>query len=117
MSHSFAKPILLTAVLLTGCGERTRALEANGRDIACGPLGKPADVTCRLDVVDDKGNLQLTLRQPEGGFRKLLWPKGGTLTASDGAEPLTTAPLAGGGVEARIGGWAYRIERKGGGLP
>lgn len=89
----------------------------NGRDIACGPLGTAPDLVCRLEVTDDKGNLTLTLRKPDGGFRKLLWPKGGMLAAADGAERLDAARLPGGGVEARIGGWAYRIERKGGGLP
>ncbi|MFT3967362.1 MAG: hypothetical protein QM690_15920 [Sphingobium sp.] len=59
----------------------------------------------------------MTLREPQGGFRRLVWPKGGALSASDGAEPLEAASLPGGGVEARIGGWLYRIEAKGGGLP
>jgi hypothetical protein len=89
-------------------------LESDGIVIAGN--GQPQS-SCRLEVVDDKGTLLLTLRQPEGGFRRLVWPKGGDLAPADGAEPLQTKRLPGGGVEARIGGWTYHIEAKEGGLP
>lgn len=110
------KSVALSLLLLSACGTASRP-DADSRAIACGP-GKRTDLSCRLQVREDgKGALHLTLRQPEGGFHRLDWPKGGQLIAADGAEPLVASPLTGGGVEAHIGGWTYRIEAKGGGLP
>lgn len=106
-----------SSLLLAGCGDGARPAEEEGRTIACGPVGAATDQPCLLQVRDDDGTLLLTLRQPEGGFRRLVWPKGGALAAADGAEPLVAKRLPGGGVEARIGGWLYRIEAKSGGLP
>ncbi len=94
------------------------APESDGtRAIPCGPRAGAPDQSCQLEVEDRSGTLHLTLRQPEGGFHRLVWPKGGVLAPADGAEPLETTALNGGGVEARIGGWRYRIEKTGGGLP
>lgn len=104
---------LFPAVLVAGCSGGADAPGGNSRAIACGPLGQPPAQSCRLEVEDRGGELHLTVRQPEGGFRRFVWPRGGALAALDGAEPLRTVPLSGAGVEARIGGWAYRIERRG----
>jgi hypothetical protein len=109
--------ILLAPLLLAGCGGGTAQPDGNRRMIACGPLSGELGETCLLEVENRKGDLFLTLRQPGGGFRRLLWPREGNLAVADGAEALETVPLNGGGVEARIGGWRYRIEKKGGGLP
>jgi hypothetical protein len=108
-----AAPLFL--LLLAGCGSARP--DGDSRIIACGPDGGAVDRPCTLEVSDEAGTLRLVLRQPEGGFRRLVWPKGGALSAADGADALQTARLPGGGVEARIGGWTYRIEAKGGGLP
>lgn len=78
------------------------------------------DQRCGLDVVadaKDKGMLHLVLRKPDGGFQRLVWPKDGTLALADGAEQLAAERLVGGGVAVRVGGWVYRIEKQGGGLP
>jgi len=110
------RSVILSLLLLSACGTASQP-EADGRAIACGS-GARTDLSCRLQVSEDgRHGLHLTLRQPEGGFHRLIWPKGGQLAAADGAEPLVASPLKGGGVEARIGGWTYRIEAKGGGLP
>lgn len=119
--HSIRRPVRAAALagplLLAACGGGNPAEQGDGRAIACGPVGQAPTQSCLLQVVDDKGTLRLTLRQPEGGFRRLVWPKGGELAAADGAESLAAERLPGGGVDARIGGWLYRIEAKGGGLP
>lgn len=109
---------ILSLLLMTGaCGSVSEPV-GDSRAVPCGPIGAQPVSACQLQVSQDgKGTLILTLRQPEGGFRRLVWPKGGQLTAADGAEPLKTARLPGGGVEARIGGWVYHIAAKGGGLP
>ncbi|MET0363389.1 MAG: hypothetical protein ABW169_01930 [Sphingobium sp.] len=115
MMKLFALSLLLG---LSGCGGLSAPQEEDdSRSIPCGPVEGQPTQSCLLQVRDDKGKLILTLRQPDGGFRRLIWPKGGQLAAADGAEPLKATGLAGGGVEARIGGWLYRIEAKGGGLP
>lgn len=124
---------LCAVLLLAGCndiakspGESAKvqgsvaekaAGEIGSRTISCGPHTGEAVYSCLLEVDDRKGDLYLTLRQPEGGFRRLVWPKDGILAPADGAEPLEAMALKGGGVEVRIGGWRYRIEKSGGGLP
>ena len=109
---------LVGLLLLAACGGGTSSTQqADSRSIACGPVGQAVTQSCLLQVMNDKGTLRLTLREAEGGFRRLVWPKGGALAAADGAEPLQMRRLSGGGVEVRIGGWLYRIEAKGGGLP
>lgn len=108
-------PVIPIVLLLSACG--TAPAQGDGRAIACG-TEQHVDRSCILQVSEDgKGTLLLTLRQPEGGFRRLVWPKGGQLVAADGAEALVAKGLPGGGVEASIDGWTYRIEAKGGGLP
>ncbi|HEX7858313.1 MAG TPA: hypothetical protein VF503_31915 [Sphingobium sp.] len=109
--------VLLSALLLAGCGGGAQQAEGDSRPIACGPAHAAPDQSCLLQVKNDEGTLRLTLRQPEGGFRRLVWPKDGELASADGAEPLDVKRLPGGGVEAHIDGWLYRIEAKGGGLP
>lgn len=108
---------------MAGCGggatlpAKGEAADTGSRSIPCGLRAQEPRQSCLLEVEDRKGDLYLTLRQLDGGFRRLRWPKGGTLGPADGAEPLETTALNGGGVEVRIGGWRYRIEKKGGGLP
>ncbi|MCE7798552.1 hypothetical protein LWE61_18630 [Sphingobium sufflavum] len=98
-------------------GKPSQAGNTGIRTIPCGPrTGEPTE-SCRLEVTDRNGDLHMILRQPDGGFRRLLWPKDGALAPADGADPLETTALKGGGVEVRIGDWRYRIEKKGGGLP
>lgn len=107
---------LTVASLLTGCGGG-EGVAHDRRAIVCGPEGVAPTLQCTVEVVDSAGNLLLTVRRPDGGFRRLSWPRGKALTAADGAEPLRAQSLPGGGVGVSIGGWTYRIERQGGGLP
>lgn len=105
-------------LILAGCGDGARG--DAGPSVACGVEGGALDQRCGLEVVadaGDKGTLRLVLRRPDGGFQRLVWPKDGTLAVADGAEPLAAERLAGGGVTVRVGGWVYRIEKQGGGLP
>lgn len=122
-------PVLVATLLLAGCeggrvnGNTAQAEPAMGdgikgsRSIPCGPGAGAPRLSCLLEVEDHDGDLRLVLRKPDGGFQRLLWPKNGTLVPADGADPLETMALTGGGVEVRIGGWRYRMEKKGGGLP
>jgi hypothetical protein len=108
---------LAVPLALSGCHAEGERNGDASRIVACTAPDDARDHPCTLEVEDRAGTLFLTLRHPDGGFRRLVWPKGGTLAAADGAEGLTTVPIQGGGVDVAIGGWHYRIERTGGGLP
>lgn len=98
------------AACLGGCDRAVEPLGDNSRMIECGPVGGALRRSCRLEADDRKDGLHLTIRLPDGGFRRLAWPKGSVLVAADGAEPVVVTQLKNGGIEARIGGWRYRIE-------
>ncbi|MBO9623265.1 MAG: hypothetical protein J7500_11195 [Sphingomonas sp.] len=74
--------------------------------IECAAAGETAfGRTC---VVEREG-AGLTLRHPDGGFRRLLLTQDGQLRAADGAEAAVVTPLGGGKVEVALGGARYRL--------
>lgn len=111
-------------VLLTACGVQVRdkateakaqthdeAIEqAEGR-IECAPEGaEQFAYVCAIDRVQSQDGLFLTLRQPDGGFRRLLVTKDGRgVIAADGAEPAVVMPLPPNRIEVAIGGSRYRL--------
>jgi hypothetical protein len=106
--------ILSLLLILPGaCHGEAQPEAGDSRAIACGPLGASAPASCQMQVREEGGTLHVTVRRPDGGFRRLIWPKDGPIAAADGAEPLDVIPRAGHGVEARIDGWFYRLEAPG----
>lgn len=103
--------MLAATLLASGCGGpgAGSGQGTNVRAVPCAPDREAALRTCSLDVVRQEAGLLLTLRRPDGGFRRLDWPDGGALAPADGAERIAVTRLAI-GIEARIGGWRYRLE-------
>jgi hypothetical protein len=97
--------MMLAPILLSGCGGHETRDERVGSTIACAPVGRAEMVACDVEM---DGSL-LTVRRPDGGFRRLENTKTG-MVAMDGAEQVENLPIEGGGVEARIGGWRYRFK-------
>lgn len=79
--------------------------------IECRPAGVAAfERTCSVGRADGPQGRVLTIRKPDGGFRRLLVTDGGRgVAAADGAEPAHATLLADGRIEAEIGGDRFRL--------
>ena len=115
---------LLLALLLAGCGiklpdkvgeAKARAnnqaiAEAEGK-IVCAPPGTTEFArACAVDRVESQDGLFLTIRHPDGGFRRLLVTKDGRgVIAADGAEPAAVTPVAANLIEVSLAGARYRL--------
>jgi hypothetical protein len=65
---------------------------------------------CTVDSVQEQRGLTLTLRHPDGAFRKLLVTEDGRgVVAADGAEPARVTVLGPGEIEVAIGADRYRL--------
>ncbi|WP_066795683.1 hypothetical protein [Sphingomonas soli] len=83
---------------------------AAGR-IECAPPGADTFAySCAIDMVQSQDGLFLTLRHPDGGFRRLLVTRDGRgVIAADGAEQTVVTTLAPDLIEVAIGGARYRL--------
>lgn len=114
----------IALLLLAGCGVKVRdkvaevkekeakqaVVEAEGR-IECAPPGA-VDFTyaCAIDREQTQDGLFLTLRHPDGGFRRLLVTRDGRgVVAADGAEQAVVKPLGADRIEVALGGARYRL--------
>lgn len=115
---------LTLLLMLTACGQEsanTQALaiaEANQASdaaddglINCAVGGAAAfSRTCMLDRQQTSAGLILTIRHPDGGFRRLKVTRDGRgVVAADGAEPADVAITAPGEIEVGIGEDHYRL--------
>ncbi|MES2987266.1 MAG: hypothetical protein V4808_05125 [Pseudomonadota bacterium] len=84
--------------------------KADGR-IECAPPGSDNfSLACAIDMVQSQDGLFLTIRHPDGGFRRLLVTKDGRgVVAADGAEQTRVTTLAPDLIEVAIGGARYRL--------
>jgi hypothetical protein len=84
--------------------------KADGR-IECAPPGAETfSYGCAIDMVQSQDGLFLTVRHPDGGFRRLLVTKDGRgVVAADGAEQTMVTTLAPDLIEVAIGGARYRL--------
>lgn len=83
---------------------------AEGR-IECAPPGTDRFAyACAIDRVQSQDGLYLTLRHPDGGFRRLLVTRDGRgVVAADGAEAVVVTPLAADRIEVSLAGARYRL--------
>lgn len=86
---------------------RARAPEPLSLECAIG--GGAFARACMVDQAAGEDGVTLTIRDPEGGFRRLLVTPQGEIAAADGAEPAEATLLGDGRVEVAIGGDLYRI--------
>jgi hypothetical protein len=65
---------------------------------------------CQVEQTESDAGLILTLRHPDGGFRRLLVARDGRgLVAADGAEPALVSPVSDREVEVAIAFDRYRL--------
>lgn len=114
----------LAALLLAGCGapQGDTATAANqvASDIPgvspvdppgleCAVGGRALTRTCTFEREDARGDAILTVRHPDGGFRRLRIGQGGAITAADGAVPAQVSIGEAGATIVAIGGERYRL--------
>jgi hypothetical protein len=115
-----------SALLLTlaGCGqaqtdtkvlaqvEANQAVEAaeDGR-VQCAPGGAEVFArVCEIDRAETGRGIVLTVRHPDGGFRRLLVTSDGRgVIAADGAEPAEVTLVGRDEIEVAIGNDHYRL--------
>lgn len=114
--------ILLPLCLLAACGGAEEAPEGNSAGGA-GPVAEGAErIECAVGGADalapvctierraSAEGLTLTLRAPDGGFRRLLVTKDGRgVVAADGADPARVTPIAANRIDVEIAGDRYRL--------
>jgi hypothetical protein len=112
--------ILALLLLLGACGdggggnaagEGPPAAAAGADTIECALGGAEGfERHCALNYREDEAGLTVTIRHPNGGFRRLLLPRDGSgARAADGAEPARVTVLDGGRAEVAIAGDRYRL--------
>ncbi|WP_242095636.1 MULTISPECIES: hypothetical protein [unclassified Sphingomonas] len=115
---------LALALSLAACGTATRpdnralaAAEANqqteaaddGR-IACAHGDAAMAHTCTVDQLQGDHGLELTVRNADGGFHRLLVTRDGRgVIAADGAEPAKVTVRGPAEIEVAIGADRYRL--------
>ena len=108
----------MLALALAAChgspADNQLAAKAGGsaaNQIDCAPQGA-ADFarTCTLDRIDGADGLTLVVRNPDGGFHRLLVTSDGRgVVSADGAEEAKVTIVGAGRIEVAIGGDRYRL--------
>ena len=125
--------ILALALILGACGEKSSREDAPGappevkslaqaeaaakqqRDddgmVACAIAGATQfSRTCQIERNQEARGLVLTIRHPDGGFRRLLVTKDGRgVVAADGSEPAVVTPISPKEIEVVLAGNRYRL--------
>ena len=112
-------PAAAALLLLAACGEADAPDEQGAAAPAsaaqdrleCAVGGSTAfERACTVERSEGPEGLTLTLRAPDGSFRRLLVATDGRgVVAADGAEPAAVTPLSGNRIEVAIGGDRYRL--------
>ena len=114
---------LAMAALLAGCGEQKtdhatlakyeaqqNASSADDGRIMCAEGDAALARACTIEREMGDDGLVLTLRHPDGAFRRLLVTKDGRgVIAADGAETASVSVRAGNEIEVALGGNRYRL--------
>ena len=90
---------------LAACGEPNGDV-VPGKAIACA-LDGAAEFAQVCSV--ERSGAQVTVRRPDGGFRRFEIATGGNVTSLDGADPATAIGIADGLLELTIGDDRYRL--------
>ena len=100
---------LAMLLLLPACSQAAEAPDP-GSLIECAIGGAGAfSRECAVERVREDGGLVLTVRHPDGGFRRFAVTEDGMGVApADGAEPATIT-LREGGIEVAVGADRYRF--------
>jgi hypothetical protein len=112
-------PALCLALLLAACGggeEQAReeayakaAEEAERIECAVGAAER-FERSCAVERTETEAGLTLTIRAPDGSFRRLLVTGDGRgVVAADGAEPAEVSVIADNRIEVAIAGDRYRL--------
>lgn len=106
MRRSAASLLLLVAA----CGEEG-AQAPRGEAIECALAGAERfKRSCTVEQREGEEGLTLTIRNEEGGFRRILIRRDGRgAVAADGAEPASVREIGGSRVEVSIGGDRYLL--------
>jgi hypothetical protein len=105
--------------MLAACGsggERDDAIppghaiaEDDGR-IICAVDGQPLAPRCTVERTHEERGLVLTLRNPDGGFHRLLVTRDGRgVVAADGSDYALVSVVGRDGIEVTIGRDRYRL--------
>lgn len=85
-----------------------RAPDSGG--IACAHQGAALAAACTIDRTPTQDGMILTLRHPDGGFRRLkIMRDGRGVVAADGAEPARVTVLGPHEIEVALAGDRYRL--------
>ena len=106
--------VLLTAVLLSAChsAPTTAPKEPVKRAdlIACATGDAALAPACAVDLAAGPDGQLVTVRNPDGGFHRLLVTTDGRgLVAADGAQAARVTPIDANTVEVAIGADRYRL--------
>jgi hypothetical protein len=97
---------------LTACGHQADAGNPTGAEpIPCRASAAPAlSADCTVERMATPEGTTLTLRNPDGSFRRLLLVGDGRgVIAADGAEPAIVRPGDAKSIDVEIGGMVYRL--------
>lgn len=100
------------ALLPAGCGGGApeQAADPNAPRIACAKAGAALAPLCTVDRTRSGRGLTLTIRHPDGAFRRLaVTTDGRGVAAADGAEPARVSVVGGREIEVAIAGERYRL--------
>jgi len=115
---------LAIAGLVTACSPNTpadtntlaRAESAQGQAAAddgrilCARGDAPLTRSCTVEQVQGPDGLTLTVRQPDGGFHRLLVTRDGRgVIAADGAQPAKVTIVGASDIEVVVGTSRYRL--------
>ena len=91
---------------LAACGvSKTETAPGETLDCALDGAAEFAQV-CSVE----RSGAQVTVRRPDGGFRRLEIATDGRVNSLDGADPATVTALGDGTIELKIGGDRYRLK-------
>jgi hypothetical protein len=101
------RAIALAALPLAACA----GTAATGTPIECRVQGSDRFApVCSLETAERSDGLVLTVRKPDGGFRRLLLANDDRgLIAADGSEPAEFALIGDGRIEVSLGGDRFRL--------
>ena len=110
-----ARLACLAILALGACGDRSERAQDRGDDpaaerIACAHPGAPLTRDCTVERSRGEGGVILTIRHPDGAFRRLLvGGDGRAVTAADGAQQASARIVDGGETEITLAGERYRL--------